>query len=218
MSLLIVGSVALDSVTTPFGKTEDALGGSAVYAAYAAAHYTKPSVVGVVGEDFPQREVKSLKRRGVNTEGLRFVKGGKTFRWAGRYFEDVNQRETLYTHLNVFGDFIPELPDSYVDIRNVFLANIDPDLQIDVLSQVKRPRLVVCDTMNLWIETKRPALLRLLKKIDVLLLNDEEARMLADTPSLPKAARLLRRRGIERVSRFAKQRTGQRHLSGHGDH
>jgi sugar/nucleoside kinase (ribokinase family) len=199
MSLLIVGSIALDTVQTPYGKVENAVGGSAVYGAYAASRYTPVSIVGVVGDDFPQSEMRSLRRCGVDLEGLQRVKGGKTFRWGGRYFEDINQRETLYTELNVFNDFAPKLPASYRKIPNVFLANIDPDLQLDVLRQVDKPRLVVCDTMNLWIDIKRAALLRLLKKIDCLLLNDEETRMLGDSTSLTRAALKLRRSGIERI-------------------
>ena len=199
MKLLMVGSIALDTVETPFGKVEDAVGGSVVYGAYAAACFTPPSIVGVVGEDFPTREVRSLKSRGVDTEGVIRIDGGKTFRWGGRYFDDMNQRETLFTHLNVFASFAPVLPEPYCEIRDIFLANIDPDLQMDVLRQARRPRLVVCDTMNLWINIKRASLQKLLKKIDVLLLNDEEARMLADTTSLVKAANEIRRSGVERV-------------------
>ncbi|MFP4381469.1 MAG: PfkB family carbohydrate kinase [Candidatus Sumerlaeia bacterium] len=199
MSLLIVGSIALDSVETPTGSTEDALGGSAVYGSYAASLFTKPHIVGVVGDDFPKREITNLKKKGVETEGLEVVPDGKTFRWGGRYFEDINQRETLFTALNVFEHFEPKLPESYREISNVFLANIDPDLQLDVLSQIKKPRLVVADTMNLWIDIKHDSLLKLLKKIDVLLLNDEEARMLADTLSLPKAAAKLLGMGVERL-------------------
>ena len=199
MSLLIVGSVALDSVETPHGAAENAVGGSAVYGAYAAAMSTKTSVVGVIGKDFPQREVRAMESRGVDTEGLERVADGDTFRWGGRYLADMNQRETLFTELNVFSEFQPKLPTSYKRITNVFLANIDPDLQLDVLSQVQAPRLVVCDTMNLWIDIKRKSLVKLLKKIDCLLLNDEEACMLADTTSLPAAAHALRRMGIPRV-------------------
>ncbi len=199
MSLLIVGSVALDSVETPFGKVDDAVGGSAVYGAYAASLFTRPAIVGVVGADFPKREVTSLKRKGVDVEGLQTIAGGKTFRWGGRYFEDINQRETLFTDLNVFSEFAPVLPPSYRKIKNIFLANIDPDLQLDVLRQIDKPRLVVLDTMNLWIDIKMPSLLKLLKKIDVLLLNDEEARMLAETTSLPKAAKIIARLGVKRV-------------------
>ena len=199
MSLLMVGSIALDTVETPHGKATDAVGGSAVYGAYAAAMFTKPSIVGVVGEDFPKREISSLQAKGVNTDGLERIKGGKTFRWGGRYLDDMNQRVTLFTDLNVFADFAPLLPESYRSIPDIFLANIDPDLQIDVLRQVKKPRVVVCDTMNLWIDIRRASLRKLLKKIDVLLLNDEEARMLADTTSLVKAAQEIRRWGVERV-------------------
>jgi len=199
VSLLIVGSIALDTVETPFGKVRDAVGGSAVYAAYAASLFTRPAIVGVVGDDFPRREVSSLRQKGIDTEGLQRVKGGKTFRWGGRYLEDINQRQTLFTELNVFEAFQPDLPGSYRRIRNVFLANIDPDLQLDVLAQVRKPRLVVCDTMNLWIDGKRPSLLKLLKKTDVLLLNDEEARMLGQTSSMTRAAAAIARMGPERV-------------------
>jgi sugar/nucleoside kinase (ribokinase family) len=199
MNLLIVGSIALDSVITPFGETKDAIGGSAMYASYAAAHFTSPHIVGVVGEDFPNSEIQTLHRKGINTDGLRFVRGGKTFRWGGRYFDDINRRETLFTDLNVFSDFAPELPPSYRNIPNVFLANIDPDLQLNVLSQIKKPRLVVCDTMNLWIEVKHASLRKLFRKIDVLMINDEEARMLTGTTSLTKAARRLKREGIQRI-------------------
>jgi len=204
MSLLIVGSVALDSVESRAGRVTDVVGGSAVYASYAASLFTRPAIVGVVGDDFPATEVTNLKRRGIDTEGLERVSGGKTFRWGGRYAEDMNQRETLFTELNVFETFQPRLSPSHRRIRDVFLANIDPDLQLDVLRQVRNPRLVVCDTMNLWINAKRPSLLKLLKrtdpvrKIDILLLNDEEARMLGDAASLAQAARSIARLGVAR--------------------
>lgn len=199
MSLLIVGSIALDTVETPFGKRERAVGGSGVFASYAASLFTQPHIVGVVGEDFPKKEFTALKRKGARTEGVEIIEGGQTFSWGGKYFEDINQRETLFTELGVFADFQPKLPADYQKVPNVFLANIDPDLQLDVLSQIKKPRMVACDTMNLWIDIKRASLKKLLKKIDLLLLNDEEARMLADTTNLTKAAEQLRRSGIERV-------------------
>ena len=163
-NLLIVGSVALDSVETPAGKVDDAIGGSGTFASYAAAPFSKPAVVAVVGDDFPKREIASLARRGIDVSGIERVAGGKTFRWGGRYFDDINQRETLFTELNVFESFQPKLPAAYQRIKNVFLANIDPDLQLEVLKQVAKPRLVVCDTMNLWIDIKRPSLEKLLKK------------------------------------------------------
>lgn len=199
MSLLIVGTLAFDSVETDAGSVNDALGGSATFGAYAASTFTSPSIVGVVGDDFPKTELAKLKRKGVDTEGVQIVEGGKTFRWGGRYLEDMNQRETLFTDLNVIADFNPVLPESYRSIQNIFLANIDPDLQLEVLKQVKDPRLVVCDTMNLWIDIKHQSLLKLLQKVDVLLVNDEEARMLTDTLSIPQAAKELRSMGIERV-------------------
>jgi sugar/nucleoside kinase (ribokinase family) len=216
MSLLIVGSVALDSIESHAGRVKDVVGGSAVYASYAASLFTRPAIVGVVGDDFPQTEVTSLKRKGIDTQGLERVPGGKTFRWGGRYAEDMIQRETLFTELNVFETFQPTLSPSYRSIRDVFLANIDPDLQLDVLRQVRNPRLVVCDTMNLWIDTKRPSLLKLLKrtdpvrKIDALLLNDEEARMLGDAASLAAAARSIARLGVSR--RTAPARRGDARL------
>jgi sugar/nucleoside kinase (ribokinase family) len=199
MSLLIVGSIALDTLKTPHGDVNDAIGGSTVYAAYAAAHFTKTSIVGVVGGDFPKRELGELEKRGVDTKGVETVSGGQTFRWGGKYFDDMNRRETLFTELGVFAEFSPKIPESYKKIQTVFLANIDPDLQLDVLSQVGKPRLVVCDTMNLWIDIKRQSLQKLLKKIDALLLNDEEALMLSEEKSLVEAANKLRKGGIERV-------------------
>ena len=199
MSLLIVGSIALDTVHTPYGKAEDAVGGSAVYGAYAASRMTPVSIVGVVGDDFPAAEMRSLSRCGVNLDGVQRIKGGRTFRWGGRYLDDINKRETLFTELNVFGDFAPRLPKSYRRIPNVFLANIDPELQLDVLAQIEKPRLVVCDTMNLWIDIKRPMLKRLFKRLDCLLLNDEETLMLGESASLTKAALNLRRAGVRRI-------------------
>ncbi|MFW5870233.1 MAG: PfkB family carbohydrate kinase [Candidatus Sumerlaeota bacterium] len=200
MSLLIIGSIALDTVETPDGdKAENAIGGSAVYGAYAASLFTKPSIVGVVGDDFPTREMTSMKKHNIDLEGVEQVPKGRTFNWGGRYFDDMNQRETLFTELGVFENFQPKLPEKYKKIRNVFLANIDPDLQHEVLEQISDPRFVVVDTMNLWIDIKHRSLLKLLKKIDVLLLNDEEAMLLADTTSVPRAAEKLQKMGLERV-------------------
>ena len=199
MGLLMVGSVGLDTVITPAGRIDDAVGGSLVYGAYAASLFTAPALVGVVGEDFAPRELQSLRARGIDTEGIIRVAGGRTFRWGGRYLDDMNQRETLFTDLNVFADFAPHLPEKYQNFRDIFLANIDPDLQLDVLRQARQPRLVVCDTMNLWINTKRASLEKLLKKIHVLLLNDEEARLFSGSSSLVGAAASIRKRGVERV-------------------
>ena len=186
--LLVVGSVALDSVRTPFGKAEDVLGGSATYFAYAASFFTQVRLVAVVGADFPQAYLELLARRGVDLGGFQ-VSAGQTFRWAGEYGYDLNEAKTLDTRLGVFADFRPTLPAHFRTTPFLFLANIDPELQLDVLRKVERPRLVALDTMNFWIQGKREALLRVLAEVDALMLNDAEARMLAQEPNLIKAAR-----------------------------
>lgn len=197
--LLIVGSIALDSVRTPFGEVKEALGGSATYSSYAASFFA-PSVrlVGVVGEDFPKEHIKLLKDRGIHVEGLQ-VAAGKTFRWAGAYEYDLNEAHTLATHLNVFETFKPAIPASYKKTDFVFLANIDPELQLSVLDQVEKPKLVACDTMNLWIKIKQDALRRVLKRVDFLFINDGEARQFANTPSLIRAGRVLQSWGPQYV-------------------
>lgn len=189
MSILVVGSVALDSVETPFGKVDDAVGGSATFFSTSASYFAPVRVVAIVGEDYPMQEIAFLKDREVDFAGLQMVKGGKTFRWGGKYSFDLNDRETLYTHLNVFENFRPVLPDRYKDSPYVFLGNIDPDLQWDVLQQVRSPKLVVLDTMNFWISGKPASLRRVLSKVDVFVLNDSEARQLSGQPNLFKAAR-----------------------------
>jgi sugar/nucleoside kinase (ribokinase family) len=186
MSLVVVGSVALDSVRTPFGERANALGGSATYFSYSASFFTQVKLVGVVGQDFPKEHLELLRKRKVDLAGLQVVKG-ETFRWSGMYEYDLNEAKTLETHLNVFETFRPNLPESYRDADCVFLANIDPDLQLDVLQQVRRPKLVAADTMNLWISTKKARILDLCKKIDILILNDGEARQLTGQASLIKA-------------------------------
>jgi len=186
----VVGSVALDSVKTPFGEVQDALGGSATFFSVAAAYFTDVSVVAVVGADFPERHVEFLKSRGIDTSGL-VVEEGETFRWAGVYGYDLNDRDTIYTKLNVFENFLPRIPDRLAASEFVFLANIDPELQLSVLDQVSSPKLVACDTMNFWIESKREVLSRLLKKVDVMIMNDSECRELAGEPNLIKAARMV---------------------------
>lgn len=188
--LLVVGSVALDSVKTPFGQVAEALGGSATYFSFAASFFTTVRVVAVVGEDFPGEHLHLLKSRGVDLSGLQISKG-KTFRWVGEYGYDLNEARTLDTQLNVFGNFRPMLPDTLRKTPFVFLANIDPDLQLEVLRQMARPRLVALDTMNFWIEGKRQALLRVLAEVDALLVNDAETRQLAREPNLIKAARAI---------------------------
>lgn len=188
--LLVVGSVALDSVKTPFGQVAEALGGSATYFSFAASFFTTVRVVAVVGEDFPGEHLSLLKTRGVDLSGLQISKG-KTFRWVGEYGYDLNEARTLDTQLNVFGNFRPMLPDTLRKTPFVFLANIDPDLQLEVLRQMARPRLVALDTMNFWIEGKRQALRRVLAEVDALLVSDAETRQLAREPNLIKAARAI---------------------------
>lgn len=198
MAVLVVGSVALDTVTTPFGKREEALGGSATYFSCAASYFDSPRVVAVVGEDFPQQHVETLRACGVDLEGLE-VQPGKTFRWEGKYGYDLNQRDTLSTCLNVFENFHPKLPDGYKSSEFVFLGNIHPSLQLEVLDQVESPRFVACDTMNLWIETERETLCKLISRVDAIVLNDSEARELAGEPNLAKAARVIQDMGCLKV-------------------
>lgn len=188
MDILAVGSVAFDSVETPFGKAEDVLGGSATYFSTSASYFADVGIVAVVGEDFPVEHVEMLKGRGVDTRGLKRVKG-KTFRWRGRYDYDLNCAHTLETRLNVFSDFKPVIPADYRGAPFVFLANIDPELQLEVLEQVKNPRLVACDTMNFWIEGKPESLRKLLKKVELFVINESEAREFSKEPGLVKAAR-----------------------------
>jgi sugar/nucleoside kinase (ribokinase family) len=190
MSLLVVGSVAFDSVKTPFGEVDDVLGGSATYFSTAASYFTDVSVVAVVGSDFPEKHLMFLKSRNIDIEGIERV-DGKTFRWKGEYGFELNEARTLDTQLNVFQDFKPKLPLSYRDKKIVFLANIDPDLQREVLSQVSEPSLVACDTMNFWIGGKKDSLLQTLKLVDILLINDGEARELSGEPNLVKAASVI---------------------------
>ncbi len=185
MSLLVVGSVALDSIETPFGKAENALGGSATYISLCANYFARPvRLVGVVGEDFPKEHVALLDEKMIDTAGLQVIPGGRTFRWGGRYHTDLNTRDTLYTELGVFEHFNPVIPDSWRKIKYVCLGNIDPVLQMRVLRQMEKPRLVVCDTMNLWIEIRRPELMETLALVDVLIVNDSEARMLTGENNL----------------------------------
>ena len=200
MSILVVGSAALDSVETPTGRVENALGGSAIYFSTAASFFTESiRMVAVVGDDFPQEHVAFLESRRINIEGLERVEGGRTFRWGGRYTDDLNSASTLFTDLNVYGDFQPKLPESYRDTPYVFLANINPELQLNVLEQVSQPKLVVCDTMNLWIDISRAALMQTLEKVDILILNDSEARLLTEEDNLISAAKKILTYGPSRV-------------------
>ena len=186
MSLLVVGSIAYDTVETPFGKVEDSLGGSALYFSAAASLFGPVNVVGVVGSDFDASKISFLKKRGVNLDGL-YMESGKTFRWGGRYYEDMNKRETLFTYLNVFERFQPRIPEEYRHSEYVFLANIDPELQLKVLEQIRKPKLVVLDTMNFWINGKRAQLQTVLKRSDIIVVNDEEAREMTGEFNLIKA-------------------------------
>jgi len=189
LSILVVGSVALDSVETPFGKRKDILGGSATFFSISASFFNKVDIVAVVGEDFPKKFLALLKKRGIGTGGIEIKHGGKTFRWNGRYEYDMNSAHTISTHLNVFKEFQPKVPDELNCPDVLFLANIDPELQAKVLAQTKRPRIVACDSMNYWIKNKRRALEKLIANIDILLLNDAEARQFSETSNLMKAAR-----------------------------
>jgi sugar/nucleoside kinase (ribokinase family) len=189
--LVVVGSVALDNVQTPFGKATEALGGSATYFSYAASFFTQVRVVGAVGADFPAEHLRLLADRGVDIGALEVLPGKKTFRWTGEYGFDLNEARTLDVQLNVFAEFRPTLSAALRRAPYLFLANIDPELQFDVLGQMERPRFTALDTMNFWIEGKREALLRVLARVDALLINDAEARMLAREPNLIKAARTI---------------------------
>lgn len=198
MSVLVVGSVALDSVETPFGKADDVLGGSATFFSASASHLTEVSVVGVVGNDYPVAQLDQLKKRGVDFSGLEHA-DGPSFRWRGRYSHDLNSAETLETHLGVFSHFSPKIPEKLRSSPYVFLANIDPRLQLDVLEQVKNPKLVACDTMNFWIQSRRPELLKLLERVDLVTLNDGEARQLTEKANLVQAAEWILARGPKHV-------------------
>jgi len=194
MSILVVGSVALDSIQTPFEKVRDALGGSATYFSVAARLYDSVNLVAVVGTDMPEGHIDFLRQRQVNLDGLQ-VADGKTFRWAGRYGYDMNTAETLDTQLNVFADFHPVLPEHYKDAEYVFLANIDPTLQLEVLSQIRRPKLTVLDTMNYWINYSKDMLSKVISAVDIVLLNEAEARQYANTFSLIRAAKKILSQG-----------------------
>jgi sugar/nucleoside kinase (ribokinase family) len=190
VSLLVVGSMALDTVETPFGKTTDALGGSAVYISVAASYFTAPvRLVAVVGGDFPKKHTDFLEERNIDLEGLQRIEDGKTFRWGGRYHYDLNVRDTLFTELNVFEQFKPVVPHAYKRSSYVCLGNIDPTLQLEVVNQIEKPRLIVGDTMNYWIESKPRELEKTLKVMDVLVVNESEARLLTREPNLVKASK-----------------------------
>jgi len=198
LGLLVVGSLGLDDVSTPFHKIENALGGAATYISIAASYFSAPIyLVGVVGEDFPKEYIHLLESKYIDIEGLQIIKGGSTFRWAGKYHYDLNIRDTLLTELNVFKDFNPIVPEKYQKASFVCLGNIDPVLQMRVLDQMVAPKCVVCDTMNYWIEGQRNELIKLLKKVNILIINDSETRLLANEPNLIKGAKSILEMGPE---------------------
>jgi sugar/nucleoside kinase (ribokinase family) len=196
MSIVVVGSIGFDSIETPHGRATDVLGGAATYSGVAASYFAPVQLVAVVGEDFPEAERSFLAERGIDLSGLE-TRAGKTFRWTGRYHEDMNIRDTLDLQLNVFGEFRPVLPASYRAAEFVFLANIHPGLQGNVLDQLAGPRLIACDTMNHWIQDTRADLDRLLRRVQMLIINDEEARLLSGESNIVRAARRILEMGPE---------------------
>lgn len=197
MAIINLGSMAFDAIETPFGKTDRVVGGSATYVAYAASHLTSDLLqISIVGNDFPQKEMEDLRKRGVHLEGVEVVPDGKSFFWSGKYHLDMNARDTLVTDLNVLAGFKPVVPDSYQGAEFLMLGNLMPSLQMSVIQQLKkRPKLVVLDTMNYWMETAMDGLLDVLKKVDVVMINDSEARQLSGEYSLVKAARAILKMG-----------------------
>ena len=192
MTVLIVGSIGLDTVETPFGKKKDVLGGSAIHAGVSSSFYAETAIVGVAGSDFPEEHLEFLKSRKIDARGIRILPG-ETFRWSGYYEYDMNQAHTRETSLNVYTLFDPKIPEDFKSAEYVFLANFDPELQLKVLDQLEKPKLVAMDTMDYWINTKRPALHEVIKRVDYVLMNDGEARQFMETPNLPMAAaRLLK--------------------------
>lgn len=194
MSVLVVGTVAFDSIETPFGSAERILGGSASYFALAASFFTPVRIVGVIGEDFPDDHLELFKRRNIDIEGIKREKG-ETFHWRGRYHEDINLRDTLELHLNVLSGFVPRLPERYRDAEYVFLGNIDPVMQLEVLNQIHHMKLVVCDTMDHWIRESAANLQKVLKRIEMLVINDSEARLLSGQSNVVRAARAILKMG-----------------------
>ncbi len=192
-SVLVVGSVAFDDVKTPFGERKNSLGGSAIFFSVAASHFTRVNLVGVAGNDYPHDAIKMLRDHNIDTQGLE-ITAGKTFRWGGTYHEDINNRDTRYTHLNVFADFKPIIPEEYRQSPFLFLGNIQPSLQLDVLDQLENPKFTALDTMNLWIETTRTDLLKVISRVDLLLINDSELNLLTGELGLLK--------GLEKVHKM----------------
>lgn len=197
MSLVSVGTVAFDSIETPYGKADMVVGGAATYISLAASYFTKEQgIVSVVGDDFPDEELKYMKKRGINLDGLEIKEGEKSFYWSGRYHDNMNQRDTLVTDLNVLADFKPKVPMHLRDAKYLMLGNLTPEIQLKVIKQMKkRPKLIAMDTMNFWMDVAMPALKRTIKKIDILMINDEEARQLSGEYSLVKAAKAIYKMG-----------------------
>ncbi|MEW6007013.1 MAG: PfkB family carbohydrate kinase [bacterium] len=198
MATLIVGSIGIDSVKTPFGEVSEVLGGSCIYASVSCSFFEKPQILSVVGEDFKEEYLSLLKSYEIDTSGLR-VLPGKTFRWKGYYTYELNEAKTLETQLNTLANFDASLPESYKNSKYIFLGNIDPDVQIKVIEQIKNPGLIVLDTMNYWIENKNDALKKAISMVDIIVLNDGEARELAKEPNLVKASSKIRELGPEIV-------------------
>jgi sugar/nucleoside kinase (ribokinase family) len=197
MSLLSIGTVAFDNIETPYGKVERVIGGACTYISIAASYFTNDLMISsIVGGDFPKRELKYLEGRGINLEGLEIKKEGKSFFWGGKYHDNMNKRDTIFTELNVLDDFDPVLPESYKKAKYLMLGNLTPDIQMQVINQMKKkPKLITLDTMNFWMDIAMPSLKKVLKKVDVLTINDEEARQLSGEYSLVKAAKKIFKMG-----------------------
>ena len=199
--LLIVGTVAFDAIETPFGKTDKILGGAATYIGLSASHFgVESGIVSVVGGDFPEKYLHMLNEKNIDTEGVEIIKDGKTFFWSGKYHNDLNFRDTLITELNVLADFNPVVPDNFKDCEFLMLGNLHPAVQMSVINQIpKRPKLVVLDTMNFWMDNALDELMKVIHKIDVITINDEEARQLSGEYSLVKAAKVIQKMGPKYV-------------------
>lgn len=197
MSLVSVGTVAFDSIETPFGKADMVVGGAATYISLAASYFVKEQgIVSVVGDDFPEAELKYMQKRGINLDGLQIKEGEKSFYWAGKYHDNMNQRDTLVTELNVLADFKPKVPMHLRDAKYLMLGNLTPEIQLKVIKQMKkRPKLIAMDTMNFWMDIAMKALKRTIKQVDILMINDEEARQLSGEYSLVKAAKAIHKMG-----------------------
>lgn len=197
MSILTIGTMAFDSINTPFGSVDKVIGGACTYISWAASYwYDKINLVSIIGDDFPEDEIKALEARGVNMDGLVKVKGKKSFYWAGKYHKDMNNRDTLVTDLNVLAEFNPVLPESYKNSKYIMLGNLTPDIQLSVLDQMKsKPKLIILDTMNYWMNNTLDKLMEVIARVDVLTINDEEARQLSGEHSLVRAANKIHKMG-----------------------